>query len=137
MNFRELNQKLKELIPMDEMAQINGTIEVNNEDVVNKEGEINEKFAHFHWMYKKKIHFKFSNRIPKNITELRKLVKEKDSEKKISDTELKNCLRDLKVPYTTEEDGKKIQITTYEAALKLWNVLHKPYRKIENEWIIL
>ena len=137
MNFKELNEKLKELIPMDEMAQINGTIEVNNEDVTNKEGKINEKFAHFHWMYKKKIHFKFSNRIPKNITELRKLVKEKDSEKKISDIELKNCLGDLKAPYTTEEDGKKIQITTYEAALKLWNVLHKPYRKIENEWIIL
>lgn len=134
--FHKLNKILENFI-INEMAQINGTIEVNNEDVTDKEGEINKKFAHFHWMYKKKIHFKFSNRIPKNITELRKLVKEKNSEKKISDIELKNCLRDLKAPYTTEEGGKKIQITTYEAALKLWNVLHKPYRKIENEWIIL
>ena len=133
MNFRELNQKLKELIPMDEMAQINGTIEVNNEDVVNKEGEINEKFAHFHWMYKKKIHFKFSNRIPKNITELRSLVKEKDNNKKISDTELKNCLKDLKAIYNLKNRGN---MTVFEAAKQVWIDLH-PKRDLNKELIIL
>ena len=39
MNYYEISQKLKELLqPMYEMARINDIIVVNNEDVVDKDG---------------------------------------------------------------------------------------------------
>lgn len=132
MEIKELN-KILESFMLNEMAQINNTIEVNNEDVVDKNGDVQEKFAHFHWLYKKKIHFKFANRLPKNITELRKLVAEKDSTKKISDVELKKALKDLNANIDHTLFGK---CSVWEAAIGTWKQLH-PKRDLQKELIIL
>lgn len=142
MDFNELIAKLREALDiaeelneqqLNEMALINGKIEVNNEDVVNINGETNEKFAHFHWVYKRKVHFKFSNRIPKNISELKKLFAFEDDSKLINDKELINVLKDLKsiVPNGTYS-GK----TTFDAAKEHWATLH-PTRDITTEEINL
>ena len=71
--------------------------------------------------------------IPKNITELRKLVKEKDSEKKISDSDLKDCLKDLRAVYNLK--GRGI-MTVFEASKQVWSDLH-PHRDLNSELIIL
>lgn len=133
MNIQELTKILEELLSLNEMAVINDTIEVNNEDVTNDKGEVQEKFAHFHWVYKRKVHFKFSNRIPKNISELKQLFAFKTDARLLSDKELGKVVKDLKSVITQGTFKGK---TTFEGAKLTWIKLH-PNRNLEQEIINL
>jgi len=133
MNIRELNEQLKQLLTLNEMSKLNSVIEVNNEDKVNAKGEVQEKFAHFHWVYNHNIHFKFSDRIPKNVTELQKLIAFEDDKKQISDSELKQVLKEIQKPVLNGKYKGKI---VFNAAKELWQFLH-PNRDIKKELITL
>lgn len=125
MDIKQLNEELRYVL--NEMAQISGKIEVNNEDIVNSKGIKQEKFPHFHWMYKRKIHFKFATRCPKNIKELRKLIAFNSEQKLITDGELSKLLKDLK---SSASENVYKGLTVYDAGLKHWKFLH-PDRHME------
>ena len=55
---------------INEMADVGFGVIVHNENDNSIKTE-QLKFAHFHW---KNIHFKFSRNLPKNATQLRKLI---------------------------------------------------------------
>lgn len=133
MEIKVLNELLGRYIPLEEMAIVNDTIEVNNEDITNEEGEVQEKFAHFHWVYKRKAHFKFSNRIPKNVSELKMLFAFKTDAKLLSDKELGKVVKDLKSVITQGTFKGK---TTFEGAKLTWIKLH-PNRNLEQEIVNL
>lgn len=139
MDFDTLIAKLREALDiaeglqLNEMARINDTIEVNNEDITNEKGETQTKFPHFHWLYKRKIHFKFANRIPNNVSELKQLLAYKSDKLGISDAELKKVLKDIWVEINDPEIGRK---TVYEVAFKTWENLH-PNRDINSEVVVL
>ena len=78
-------------------------------------------------MYKRKIHFKFATRCPKNINELRRLIAFKNEQKLITDNELSKLLKDLKST-ATEQVYKGMSV--YNAGLEHWKFLH-PERHME------
>ena len=133
MDLKEILERL-EKFTIDEMARINNLVEVNNEDITNEKGVvINKKFAHFHWLYKRKIHFKFANRIPENIQELKKLLAFKSDKTGISDKELKKVLKDIHSEFTDFDGETK---TTYQAAYEKWEELH-PNRDLASEVVVI
>lgn len=133
MEIKVLNDLLEQFLQLNEMAKLNNVIEVNNEDITNNKGETQEKFAHFHWVYNHNIHFKFSNRIPNNIKELKKLIAFEDDINQISGNELKQVLKELN---KLVQKGKYKGRIVFDAAKELWEFLH-PNRDILKELIIL
>lgn len=130
MNIKQLLEALEQL---NEMAIINGVIEVNNEDITNKDGSITTKYPHFHWVYDHKLHFRFANRIPNNKQELKQLMCVKFERDKISDKQLNKILKDLN---SIVSKGVFKGRTTYDVAFNHWQTLH-PYRTdFQNEIII-
>lgn len=136
MKFELLNKLLEnylESFQINEMAKLNNVIEVNNEDITNEAGDTLEKFAHFHWVYNHDIHFKFSDRIPKNISELKLLIAFKDDLNQISNSELSQVLKEIQKPVMNGRYKNKI---VFDAAKELWSTLH-PNRDINKELINL
>ena len=104
---------------INEMARIKGVIIVHNEN--DNSLELNQlKFAHFHY---KNIHFKFSRNLPKNATQLRKLIAFGKEQKLISDNELTQLAKILK---SKPDKNKFIKANTvYDMALGLWELLNE------------
>lgn len=115
-------------MPINEMARIGKYIEVNNEDTIDSNGNSNKKFPHFHWLYNRKIHFKFANRMPKNASELRKMIAFDSEQSKITDQELNKLAKLLK--------SKHEDTTLYQAALDMWIRKHKQ-RNIYDDIVML
>ena len=126
MDIQHLNILL-EALSINEMAEISGKIRVDNEDKTNNKGETLTKFPHYHWLSKENIHFKFANRCPKNITELKSTIAFKKEKEKISDKELTKLLKVLKSPASEPEYNG---MTVYEAGLEYWKFIH-PKRLVE------
>ena len=136
MNIREINEILEKFI-ITEMAIINNTIEVNNEDIFNAKGVlVNKKYPHFHWVHKNKrnIHFKFANRCPENTMELKRLVVVDSEVNRLSAKDCKAILSDLKRTIT---EGQYKGMMTYDAAFYHWKLLHNYRENIENEIVQL
>lgn len=131
MEIEQLNKILEQFLnvyQLNEMARIGKYIEINNEDVINQDGKISEKFPHFHWLYNRKIHFKFANRCPKNASELRKMIAFPADQKQITDQELTKLIKILKSPYKDTD--------IYNESFKTWKAIH-PTRDIYKDIIIL
>lgn len=122
MDIKQINEDLiYELhikMPINEMAKINGVIEVHNEDDSSPEAD-QLKFAHFHY---KGIHFKFSRNMPKNVQDVRKMIAFKREQNKIDDHELTELCKILKSRPIRKLAGKFD--TVYECALATWEILN-------------
>lgn len=127
MDIKEINNRMGQFLEqqLNEMARINNTIEVNNEDTDSL-----PKFPHYHWLYKRSIHFKFADKLPGTINELKETIAFPKDLTKIQDKELKACLKDLKA--IDKASGKIV----YERAMEVWQSLH-PTRDISQELIHL
>ncbi len=116
-NFKQINEDLiyeyHLAMPINEMAKINGVIEVHNEDDDSPDAD-QLKFAHFHY---KGIHFKFSRKIPKNATQARKMIAFSREQNKIDDHELTELCKILRSRPVRKNTGFK---TVYEFALSMW-----------------
>lgn len=104
---------------INEMARLTGDIIVHNEnDNSIKTDQL--KFAHFHW---KNIHFKLSRKMPKNATQLRKLIAFDKEQKLISDNELTQLVKILKSkPIKPKITPFK---TVYEQIINIWETLNE------------
>ena len=104
---------------INEMAKLDGGIIVHNEnDSSTKTDQL--KFAHFHY---KNIHFKFSKNLPKNVSQLRKLIAFDKEQKLISDNELTQLAKILKSKPTRPKKTKAK--TVYEAIIDIWELLNE------------
>lgn len=129
MDIKQINNIIETYLN-EEAARI-AQFQIDNEDQMNTYGIVtNKKFAHFHWVYKHKIHFKFANRRPKNKEELIKTIAFNNEKDLLSTSEIKTILRQLKANI----DGK----TVYDALKAEWENLHT-YREqdLQNELIQL
>lgn len=121
-DIKQLNEdllyELHVAMPINEMAKINGVIEIHNENDDSPEAD-QLKFAHFHY---KGIHFKFSRDIPKNVTQARKLIAFKREQTKITDKELTELCKILKSK-PMRKLGNKFD-NVYECAIFTWEILN-------------
>lgn len=114
-------QKLnEELQPINEMAKLTGGIVVHNEND-NSENIDQLKFAHFHW---KGVRFKLSRHIPKNVSELRKMIAFPSKENfKLSDFELTELVNILKSkPVKPRKNSFR---TVYQQIIEMWETLNE------------
>lgn len=123
MNIKKLTEdllyELHIAMPINEMAKLDGGIEVHNED--DESADIEQlKFAHFHY---NGIHFKFSRNIPKNATQARKLIAFNREQTKIDDHELTQLVRILNARPTRPRKTKAK--TVYEAVIDIWELLNE------------
>lgn len=110
MDFEKLNEQLK--IVLNEHSRIANQIDVHP--------ETDGKFAHFHWVYKDNIHFKFSKEFPKNIELLRKCIAFDSEQTKITDAELTKLIKILKKKITFDRQ----MMSVYDATQILWRRLN-------------
>lgn len=120
--LQELNEELLyEMflsIPINEMATLDGGIDVHNED--DSSIDVDQlKFAHFHW---NGVHFKFSRKLPENVTQLRKLIAFKKEQTKLDDFELSKLVKILGSRPTRPK--KTSARTVYEAVIDIWELLN-------------
>lgn len=122
MDIKQLNEEIiytvHTTMPINEMARLDGDIEVHNED--DSSMDIEElKFAHFHW---NGVHFKFSRNIPKNATALRKTIAFSKEQTKLDDFELNQLVKILSMRPTRPKKTKAK--TVYEAVIDIWELLN-------------
>lgn len=115
----ELIYELHMATPINEMAELDGNIEVHSEN--DKSADMQElKFAHFHW---NGVHFKFSRTLPKNASQLRKMIAFDREQNKVDDFELNKLAKILASKPTRPK--KTSAKTVYEAVIDIWELLNE------------
>lgn len=121
-DIQKLNEEiiytLHTIMPINEMAKLTGGIEVHNEDDNSKDKD-ELKFAHFHW---NQVHFKLSRKIPKNATQLKKMIAFTKEQDKLDDHQLTQLCKILRSkPLKPVKTKFK---TVYEQIIEVWETLN-------------
>lgn len=122
MDFKQLNEELwiiQDEQNINEMAKIEKFIIVHNDREPGQELD-NLKFAHFHY---NNVHFKFKQKCPRNITELRQMIAFDSGQKKITDKELKDLLKLLQKKPSIKRRAPYNNV--YDYVLDTWVTLNE------------